>query len=360
MSADIVLLSRYEDQGASSRVRSYQYLPALEAAGLRVERRAMFANRYVAARHRDRGATVSASIAGYVRRARQLTGLPRNAVLWIEYELLPWLPFGVERAFYASRRPVVVDYDDAVFHRYGLHRSARVRHWLGDKIERIMRAATIVVAGNDYLAQHARAAGARHVEVLPSVVDLARYRQKQEFDASAFTVGWIGSPSTTPFLKAIEPALHDARDIPGLSLRIVGGAPWTPANIAVTAVPWSGDTEVDAMQSFDVGVMPLPDDPWARGKCGYKLIQYMGCALPVIASPVGANATIVEHGRTGFLASSQAEWSEALRALAGSPALRRTMGAAGFDKARREYDLAVTEPRLVALFTKLVGAVRRG
>jgi len=354
MSSDVVLLARYGPRGASSRVRMYQYLPALEAAGVRVETCAMFSDAYVAARHGGRAATAASAAAAFVRRAAQLARLHPKAALWVEYEILPWLPFAAERAFYSAPRPVVVEYDDAIFHRYDQSRSALVRRWLGDKISRIMRAATVVIAGNDYLARYARDAGAAHVEIVPSVIDLSRYRQRDANDGARFVVGWVGSGSTTPYLREIEPALRAMREsCPRLAFRSVGGTAWSPAGIAVETLPWSLDTEVDAMLGFDVGVMPLPDEPWTRGKCGYKLIQYMGCGLPVVASPVGVNASIVEHGRTGFLASSTAEWTSALRSLAGSVELRAAMGRAGLEKVRRDYDLAVTAPRIASLMRAL-------
>ena len=115
-------------------------------------------------------------------------------------------------------------------------------------------------------------------------------------------------------------------------------------------IAWSEDTEVDAIQSMDIGVMPLPDTPWARGKCGYKLIQYMACGLPVVASPVGVNKEILEHGVNGFLAESDAEWRTAIEALISDPDLRRRMGAAGRKKVENEYSLQVWGPRVANLF----------
>ena len=349
MSRDILLLARYGSMGASSRIRSYQYIDALESAGLRITRCPMFSDAYVAARHRNRTRTAAAAMAGFARRAGQLLRAGRHAALWVEYELLPWLPFVFERAF-LNDRPVIVDYDDAVFHRYDRHPSALVRSLLGAKIDRIMHAATVVVAGNDYLAARARDAGATRIEIVPSVIDIRRYRQKQTFASESLAVGWIGSPSTIPYLRAIEPALRAASDIRNLTITNVGGTPWFPPELAVTNLDWSEAGEIDAMLKFDVGIMPLPDNPWTRGKCGYKLIQYMGCALPVIASPVGVNAQIVEHGRSGFIASSNADWVQALRALATSPTLRESLGKAGFEKVARKYSLESTAPRLIALF----------
>lgn len=360
MTREILLLSRYGPRGASSRVRTYQYIDELERANFTVSRWPMFSDAYVSARQDPGGHTVLPAVEAYIRRIGHLLRMRRGAILWLEYELLPWLPFAFERAMLASAHAVVVDFDDAIFHRYDQHRNPWVRRVLGQKIDRIMRSATVVVAGNDYLAARARDAGARRIEIIPSVIDLRRYRQKRAFATDSFTVGWIGSPSTTEYLRALEPVVRAAADIPGIRLANVGGSPWMPQGIPTSTIPWSEDTEVAEVLEFDVGVMPLPDDPWTRGKCGYKLVQYMGCGLPVVASPVSANLRIVEQGRTGYFPATDAEWIDALRRLAASPTLRATLGHAGFEKARREYDLAVTAPRMVDLFEDVGRNAGRG
>lgn len=355
---DILLLSRYGRLGASSRVRSYQYLDALTAAGIEVTVCALFSDAYILTRNRKRRIPLIEVLRAYTRRIADMMRQRSHPVLWIEYELLPWIPYAIERLLLPTRCEFLVDYDDAIFHRYDNHANALVRALLRDKIDRIMRAATIVVACNDYLADRARSAGARRVEIIPSVIDTRRYRQKQYAVSDGFTVGWIGSPSTTPYLRDLEPALRAIADIAGLRIANVGGDPWTPAGLAVDNIAWSEATEVDQMLRFDVGVMPLPDEPWARGKCGYKLIQYMGCGLPVVASPVGVNMKIVDQGRTGLLASRSDEWAAALRSLAQSPDTRMAMGRAGREKAERDYSLRTTAPCIVSLFTELLDGAR--
>jgi glycosyltransferase involved in cell wall biosynthesis len=355
---DVLLLSRYERLGASSRMRSYQFLPALAAGGVDVDVRPMLDDGYLRARHAGRRAPGNVARA-YLRRIHDALTERAAPLVWIEYEALPWLPYALERLLLSGNRPYVLDYDDAIFHRYDLHGSGIVRTLLGRKIDRLMRGAACVIAGNDYLADRARAAGAPRVELLPTVIDLARYRQRTRFDAGApFVVGWIGSPSTTPYLRSLEPALTELARTRRLRVVNVGGTPWHPASLDVDNRAWSEATEVDEMLRFDAGVMPLDDTPWSRGKCGYKLIQFMGCGLPTVASPVGANADIVVHGVTGFHATSEREWTTALEALAADPPLRQAMGSAGVERVRERYSLDAVAPRLVALMTELVGAAR--
>jgi glycosyltransferase involved in cell wall biosynthesis len=167
-------------------------------------------------------------------------------------------------------------------------------------------------------------------------------------------VGWIGSPATTPHLASVAPAIAALRDLPGLSVETVGAAPFGIEGVCVTNRPWSEDAETADIARFDVGIMPLPDDPWSRGKCGYKLIQYMATGLPVVASPVGANRRIVEDGVSGFLASDLGAWSSSLRTLHADPALRARFGAAGRARAVAQYSRAAIAPRLLALFESLL------
>jgi len=352
---DLLVLSRYGPLGASSRVRSYQYLESLRKAGFTVEVRPMFDNAYVAARNSSVGAPRFADVArAYWTRLRSIPAISRARAIWVEYELLPWLPFVAEHWLYASARPVIVDYDDAIFHRYDQHPLASVRRVLGRKIGRIMASATVVIVGNEYLAERARDSGAKNVHVLPSVVDLERYRQRSTFSPDECVVGWVGSRSTTPHLRSISSILGNVAGPLRLRLVNVGGAHCTIPGVRVDNCMWSEDSEIERMLEFDVGVMPLPDEPWTRGKCGYKLIQYMGCGLPTIASPVGANAQIVDHGTTGLLASTAHEWEHALTTLARSPRLRSDMGLRGYERAAQRYSLAVTAPKLVAIVQSVV------
>nr|WP_231115169.1 glycosyltransferase family 4 protein [Moorella thermoacetica] len=285
----------------------------------------------------------------YLQRAEQLFRAKRFDLLWIEKEIFPWLPAWGEILLDALSVPYVVDYDDAIFHNYDLHPNRLVRFCLGTKIDQIMRRAAVVVVGNDYLGDRARRAGAKRVEYLPTVVDLERYQVVPKPREAPFTIGWIGSPATAPYLQCLQPALSEVCKNGKARVVLVGSGPVELTGVPVTVLPWSEDSEVEAIQSFDVGLMPLPDEPWERGKCGYKLIQYMACCLPVIASPVGVNKQIVEQGVNGFLARDTADWVTALNELRDNAQLREAMGRAGRCKVEKQYCVQVTAPRLVEL-----------
>ena len=298
---------------------------------------------------------------GYARRLRMLFAREGYDLLWIEKECLPWFPAGIEQALLGHRIPYVLDYDDAVFHDYDQHRNAAVRRMLGGKHPDLMRGAALVIAGNDYLAAYARCAGAPWVELLPTAVDLSRYEDRDMLDvASKGTdappcVGWIGQRATAAFLKPLAPVFAQLA-AQGKGRFAAIGINASALGLPMDSIDWSEATEVQSIRGFDIGIMPLLDGPFERGKCGYKLIQYMACGLPVIASPVGVNRQIVDHGVNGFLADSPAEWSAALATLLSDSALRLRMGEAGRQKVKRQFCTQVTGPRLVELLKETVAS----
>jgi len=344
---NILALPRYQRLGPSSRVRFYQYFPALRERGFVIQDAPFFSDEYVRRLYAKEPTQLREVFSAYLRRLATLMHAQDFDLLWLEKEFLPWMPAWIEVLL--ARQPYVVDYDDAVFHRYDLHRNAFVRRVLGRKIDRVMQNATLVVAGNEYLAERARTAGAKRVEILPSVVDADLYAPALA-RASGFTIGWIGSPVTAPYLEQVRPALEMLTSGNQAKVSLIGAGDaikWKNANVQI--LPWREEDEIQNIQQFDVGIMPLVDEPFERGKCGYKLIQYMACGLSVIASPVGVNRQIVEHGVTGFLAESEQDWQKALIFLRENPEKRREMGMAGRAKMEREYSLQAATPKLASL-----------
>ncbi len=353
----ILLFSRYSRLGASSRVRFYQYIPYLEAHGFQITVSPLLKDDYLQRVYAKKGLAPIAVLQAYANRFVRAINTSGYDLLWIEKELFPYLSAWGEILLNARGIPYIVDYDDAIFHVYDQHPRKLVRTLLGEKIGRVMRGAKLVIAGNDYLAEYARMAGSVHVEHLPSVVDIDRYHPAPMHKERVFTIGWIGSPSTTGYLKQIEPALAEICRNDRARLVLVGADDIALPGVPLELQPWNEDTEVAAIQSFDAGIMPLPDTPWERGKCGYKLIQCMACGLPVVAAPVGVNRQIVDHGINGFHASNLDEWVQALTVLRDNHEKRRAMGQAAREKAVAEYSLQANGPRLLRL---LLSAIQGG
>jgi len=295
--------------------------------------------------------------AAFRGRIGAVAGRHRYDVLWIEYELMPFLPALIEHLLLRGGPPRVIEYDDAVFHRYDRHRSAVVRRLLGGKIDRLMGGATVVVAGNAYLAARARAAGARDVAIIPSVVDLEAYPVAAPAGNRPPVIGWIGSPSTAEALDAVAPAL--ARVCAGGRARVVlvgvtpGLRSWP---FPCEEREWEEGREAADIAGFDIGIMPLVDEPWSRGKCGFKLVQYLACGRPAVASPVGVNPAIVIDGETGLLAASEDEWVAAVDRLVADAPLRARLGAAGRAHVEAHYALQRTAPLVADVLRRAAGA----
>ena len=256
---------------------------------------------------------------------------------WIER----WLLRGV---------PYVLDYDDAIFHNYDQHRIALVRGLWSHRIDRLMAGARTVVVGNEYLAERAIASNANAVEIIPTVVDLTRYSADNRNDnlTSPPRIIWMGSPGTARYLERITPALANLAQRHPFVLRVVGAKVSMPG-VLTECIAWEEDTEAALIASSCIGIMPLSDTPWERGKCGYKLIQYMASGLPVVASPVGVNRTLAQDGATGFLAADERTWIARLEQLLGDAALRNKLGSAGRLCVERTYCVQQISPRLAEL-----------
>ncbi len=347
----ILLLSRYDSLGASTRLRSLQYLPYLRSHDIDVTVSPLFSNRYVKGIYQKKNNFYDVLL-GYIRRFLILCRLNAFDLVIIEKELFPFLPAVFERLLRLCNISYLVDYDDALFHRYNCHSSALVRGLLGKKIDVVMRNAAVVIAGNKYIAGWARQAGARNIEIIPTVVDMDRYQPGCEKRNDVPVIGWIGTPLTSRYLKPLLPVFESLCKKTAVRIVAVGANSEDFQGTLIDAVPWSEHTEIKSIQEFDIGIMPLPDSPWERGKCGYKLIQYMACGLPVVASPVGANNDIVCQAKNGFLAQNEFEWELYLEKLIMDVKLRSTLGRQGRLDVEDYYSLQVQARRLFSIIKK--------
>lgn len=352
----VLFLTKYTRMGASSRLRALQYIPSLEKGGVDVTVSCFFGEDYLEDLYHNSRRSPLKLIKNYFQRFWLLIYARDYDVVWIEKELFPYLPAVAERWLRVLGVPYVVDYDDAVFHNYDLSGNSWIRRLLGGKIDSVMRASSCVVAGNEYLASRARSAGAKRVEIIPTVVDYTRYRLAPRGKRGKLVIGWIGSPSTQKYVLGIQDALrevclrYDARVLlVGATEGIVDEMP----GIDVEVAPWSEEGETGLIEQMDVGIMPLIDGPWEKGKCGYKLIQYMACAVPVVASPVGVNVDIVANSSCGLLASGPEQWSAALSQLLGAELDRTQLGQAGRHAVEIKYSLQAQAPVLKSLFHSL-------
>lgn len=351
----VLLLTRYGLQGASSRMRFYQFFPYMQSAEFEFSVSPLLDDSALMRKYRSGSYGPLGLLKAYARRFAMLWRRHHYDLLWIEKEALPWMPSWIERLMLRGV-PYVLDFDDAIFHNYDQHPSQWVRRILGARIDRLMAGAQLVVVGNGYLAQRASVAGASEVALLPTVVDMVRYPANQNaLLTEPPRIVWIGSPSTVQYLSLLAEPLAALAKQQRFRLRVIGGGLFSIPGVDVEILPWSDATEAAAIGECAVGIMPLMDTPWEQGKCAYKLIQYMACGLPTVASPVGANCEVVVEGETGFLAATVEAWTEKLDLLLSDEALRQRLGAAGRKRVEANYSLEQAGPRLISLLQQAGG-----
>jgi len=353
---DALFLTKYDRKGASSRYRSLQYFRHFEEAGINCSHAPLFSNAYLETLYETGKRPLAGVVRSYLRRLRDLLTVRESDVIVLEKELLPYAPALFERLLGRLETPYVVDYDDAIFHNYDRSGNPLVRTLFGKKIDVVMREADAVVAGNEYLATRAREAGASRVEIIPTVIDLEKYPHVPPSEDGPFTIGWIGSPTTAQYVEAISPALREVCNRRDARVVLVGSGAVELPSVPLEVREWSEETEVEDIAEFDVGIMPLVDTPWERGKCGFKLIQYMACGKPVVASPVGMNTKIVDNGENGYVASNHDEWVGTLVGLSDDTEMVKRMGSRGRELIADRYCLEVTSEEWIQILTSFEGS----
>lgn len=315
----------------SSRLRVISHLPALRAAGFSVD--------------------VSDVPRRPLARLARLWSLPHYDAVIIQKKLLRRLEWAI-----LSRKAArfIYDFDDAVM--VGPFR-AGPDPFRAARFEAMLARCALVIAGNEYLA--GQAASHPEVRVIPTGVDLAAYRVKTAdvaMPTRPVVVGWIGTAGNLRCLDPLRPVLKRLVDegVP-LRLKVVCDRALEWGDVPIDYAPWTLETESDQLVSFDIGIMPLDDGPWTRGKCGFKLLQYMASGLPAVASPVGVNRSIIQHGENGLLADTPNEWGKALAQLILHPARRAQLGGAARRTVETQYSLARCSEAFVAVLREVCG-----
>jgi glycosyltransferase involved in cell wall biosynthesis len=351
----ILFIVPYPPEGASNRFRVLQYIPGLEREGIRTRVRPFYSRALWNVLYK-KGFVARKLLLGVICAANRLLDLFRALtydMVFIHRESFPLGPAWFERSLRLLGRKYVYDFDDAVFLPNAAHPNrlfARLK--CPGKTATAARLSRVALAGNSYLADYARNSGAPKVEVLPTVVDTDVFCPGEEDHNKKHpvVVGWIGSTTTIGFLEPFLPVWDRVRQQePETRLRIVGGSLGEPLPNGVECVPWSLEGELDELRGFDIGIMPMPDNPWTRGKCAFKAIEYMASAVPAVCSPVGMNLELIGHGRTGYLPENDGQWEEILLNLIRDESLRRRIGDEGRKVIERDYSLQAVLPRFIRL-----------
>jgi glycosyltransferase involved in cell wall biosynthesis len=357
----ILFITRYPKEAGSERYRIHQFLPYLERAGFACTVRTFATAKLFQAIQSGR-VLIQLLHAPYccVRRALDLVNVSQFDAVVMEREAFPFFTPMVEKMVLRRQPKVIFDFDDAIHIGHKNTRGAKYpgiyKLKYGAGVNEVLRHCAHVIAGNRTLAQHALQFNSQ-VSIMPTVVDVDQYSYRAPRAANDFiTIGWIGSRSTSPYLLEIEPALRRIGEAhPGKIRFRLYGDPKCKLNLPnFESLPFSLASEVEDLRTIDIGIMPVPDNEWTRGKCSFKAVQYMALGIPTVASPVGMATELIQHNANGFHARTSEEWFEALSLLVEDIQLRRRFAEAGRKTVETRYSLQVWAPRLAELYDQIV------
>lgn len=349
------------DTAPSQRFRIEQWAPFLKAQGIEIELIPFVDNASMQLLHQpgQQAAKALALASAFARRIADVATARRYDAVFIHRAACIAGPALLERLLAVLRCPVIFDFDDAIFM---LHTTAANRQfgWLKfpGKTAAICGLSTHIVAGNSFLADYARQFNPR-VTVIPTSVDTARYQPvKKNESRSRVVIGWSGSSTSQTHLEMFAPLLRQALSRPDVELRVISNREPSLPGISYVWRPWSAETETEELSNFDIGIMPMPDDKWARGKCALKALQYMAMGVPTVCSAVGANCEVIEDGKNGMLVDASEDWNRPIAMLVDDPLLRAMLGEAG----RRTVEERYSMDRCAGMFADVVREVtgRRG
>lgn len=343
MPKQIVYFTKYSRNGASSRLRSYQYIDKLkQEKEVEITVQTLFSEQYLIKLYQNKS-IIKEAFMGYLYRFFFLFKILAFDKVVIEKELFPYLPAFFEWILSRIGVKYIVDYDDAIFHNYDSISNVFIKKMIENKIESVIKLATIVTVGNTYLANYATNAKAKQVIIIPTVIDIDRYIPKTDYRLKkVLNLGWIGTPKTIPFFQGNLNYIISNYEYNFKIITIGGRLDIT--NVLYEFIDWSESSEVENIKKIDVGTMPLLDTDFEKGKCGYKLIQFMACGIPVIASAVGANNEIVTNGYNGFLVNDPTDWEKHINFFIQNPEQVKKLGEQARQTVLKKYTLQVQYP----------------
>jgi glycosyltransferase involved in cell wall biosynthesis len=350
----LALVESAPDISPGQRYRIEQWEPYLRREGIEIHYEAFESPQlreilYQRGRHARKAWLISGSLA---RRQRVIRHVREFPLVYIFREAALLGPAWFEWLVHQAGVPFVFDFDDAIFLRYVSPTNGLLSllKFGPSKTRAACRMAAHVTCGNEYLASYARQLN-NNVTVIPTTIDTAAYEVKPRAANEIPVIGWTGSHSTLAHLETLAPVLRELARQEKFRLRVISSKDdYRMGGAEVESLAWTSRTEVDDLRPVDIGIMPLPDDPWTRGKCGLKALQFMAMQIPIVCSPVGVNSEIIQHGKNGFLAGTAEEWIATLRRLLHDAELRREIGREAGRTVAQHYSAASQAPRIAEVF----------
>lgn len=354
----LFIASHRRDRSPNQRFRFEQYTAYLENNGFDCELSELIDEETDKVLYRQGGHLDKVRFVRncYRIRRKDLKRLDEFDIVFICREALMTRSTYFEKKFAASKAKVVFDFDDSIWLSNVSDANKRWK-WMKNpnKTAKLIALADVVFAGNEYLAKFAREFNSE-IRIIPTTIDTEEYRKADVECDDKVCVGWSGSITTIqhfefalPFLKKIKERFGEK-----VVFRVVGDGSYRNVDLDITGLPWKKDSEIADLSRMDIGIMPLPDDEWAKGKCGLKGLQYMALGIPTIMSPVGVNTGIIEHGVNGALASTEEEWVAELSKLIEDAELRRRIGEAARKTVEERYSVKANEQKYLQAFRELL------
>jgi glycosyltransferase involved in cell wall biosynthesis len=336
------------DTSPGQRFRIEQWEPLLRQRGVEITY-APFENELLHGllyQTGNMGAKLTHVSRGFARRLSLINSVQQYDAVYIFREAALFGPAVFERMIKRRRLPIVFDFDDAVFVSYRSPSNGYLSYLkFAAKTKTICRLASHVMVGNSYLAEYARQFNP-HVTIVPTTIDTEKYSVRQANPSDIPVIGWTGSFSTVQHLDTLRGALQKLAERERFRLRVIGTPEYRVEGVTVEAIPWRSESELDDLRPIDIGVMPLPNDAWSKGKCGLKALQFMALGIPTICSPVGVNTEIIQDGQNGFIADTEPEWVDKMGRLLRSSELRNQLGLAGRATVEQKYSAIAQAPRV--------------
>ncbi len=289
-----------------------------------------------------------------IKRLNEIFRASNYDVIFIQRECFMLGTAFFEKQF-AKKTRLIFDFDDSIW----LTRVSKANQRLAflknaSKTKKIIAVADLVLAGNAYLAGYAQQFN-DNVEVFPSTIDTDVYVPMIKNERDRVCIGWSGSFSTIPHFQSIIPVLEKLKKIYGdkIYFKVYGDRNYSYKPLGIRGIEWTPENELKELNEMDIGIMPLPDDEWAKGKCGMKGLIYMSLEIPAVMSPVGMNTEIIQSGENGFLADSPDEWVKYLSALIDDPSLRKRLGKEGRETVLEKYSVRANRNKYLGFFKQL-------
>ncbi|MFH1093827.1 MAG: glycosyltransferase family 4 protein [Candidatus Omnitrophota bacterium] len=349
----VLFLTQTDIDGPASRYRVYQYLDYLKAQGIEcVISPGVKKNHYLKVySEKNSLRKFAALVRVFFKRLIDAMRAPGYDIVFIQREIFPQIFPVIEKIIMKLNKNVIFDFDDAIFLIPSQRDSFIYKFRFKNNIREIIKGSRHVIAGNAYLGEYA-GRFSPNVCVIPTCVDTDKFYIKKKLinDNDQTVVGWIGTEHSLFYLKNIEDVFKQLSKKFNICLHIIGGKDFAIQGVKVVNKKWDINTEVADLHELDIGVAPLHDDGWGKGKCGLKALQYMSCGIPVVCSNAGVYKDIIIDGKNGFLVSSKKEWIEKLTALIDDKNLRKSVAQEARNIIEEKYSLKANASKLKSVF----------